>query len=173
MQLQALEALVQCRDWLSSGHCYTCFAVQVHCQIPTPQTPTPSPSVFLSSPLSLVRWASVISAATGLRPPCVGTLGCTGPAKTCHFGCRREFDWLICIALLSCNGHKCFFGLLPWLIHMRVFAGQCYDVRVLHPSSIAATFCLICSLGICQGMSWQHLHQPCVAGKVYSLREKK
>ena len=23
--------------------------------------------------------------------------------------------------------------------------------------------------GICQGMSWQHLHQPCVAGQVYSL----
>ena len=23
-------------------------------------------------------------------------------------------------------------------------------------------------LGICQGMSWQHLHQPCVARKVYS-----
>ena len=21
--------------------------------------------------------------------------------------------------------------------------------------------------GICQGMSWQHLHQPCVAGKLY------
>ena len=37
-----------------------------------------------------------------------------------------------------------FFGLLPWLIHMRVFAGQCCDVRVLHPSSIAATLCLIC-----------------------------
>ena len=27
--------------------------------------------------------------------------------------------------------------------------------------------------GICQGMSWQHLHQPCVAGKVqYSLSRK-
>ena len=100
------------------------------------------------------------SPATGLRPPCVGTLGCTGPAKTCQIGCRREFDWLICIALLSCNGHKGFFGLLPLLIQMRVFADQCYDVRVLHPSSTAATFCLICSMGICQGMSWQHLHQP-------------
>ena len=63
------------------------------------------------------------------------------------FGCRREFDWLICIALLSCSGHICIFGLLPWLVHMRVFAGQCCDVRVLHPSSIAATFCLICSMG--------------------------
>ena len=24
------------------------------------------------------------------------------------------------------------------------------------------------SFGICQGMCWQHLHQPCVAGKVYA-----
>ena len=45
------------------------------------------------------------------------------------------------------HSHICFVGLLPWLIHMRVFAGQCCDVRVLHPSSIAATFCLICSMG--------------------------
>ena len=122
--------------------------------------PNPNPTNTHSLPICLPFLSSLsralgFSQATGLRPPCVGTLGCTGPAKTCHFGCRREFDWLICIALLSCNGHKCFFGLLPWLIHMRVFAGQCYDVRVLHPSSIAATFCLICSLGICQDIPWQ------------------
>ena len=52
------------------------------------------------------------------------------------------------------------------------FPGSCVCVflldnvamwRMLHPYFIAAAFSLI---WICQGMSWQHLHQPCVAGKL-------
>ena len=67
--------------------------------------------------------------------------------RRAHLAAAGSFDWLICIVLLSCNSHRCFFGLLPWLINMHVFAGQCCDVHALHPYFIAATFCTICSLG--------------------------
>ena len=38
-------------------------------------------------------------------------------------------------------------GVLSWLMRMRVFAGQCCDVRVLHPYALAAALYLIRSLG--------------------------
>ena len=59
----------------------------------------------------------------------------------------QDLDWLTCTVLLSCDSPRCFVDLLPWLILVRVFAGQCCDVRVLHPYSLAATFCLLCIIG--------------------------
>ena len=60
---------------------------------------------------------------------------------------------------------SCFSGLLPWLIHMRVFAGPCCGVRALHPYSVAATFCLICSINL-PGHVLAAPASACVAGKV-------
>ena len=61
--------------------------------------------------------------------------------------------------------------MLLWLISMHVFAGQYCDVRMLHlyfipPVFNSSSFLFDMLSGICQGMSRQHLHQPCVAGKV-------
>ena len=71
------------------------------------------------------------------------------PHQRASFGSRREFGWLLYNVLLRCHGHRRFFGLLPWLIRVRVFAGQKREREILHLSSPEADSGDNVVMGVC------------------------